>query len=82
MADEDAKRRIPFAFLDDIKVWQTFILQRDGAVLLLRVCRMNELSACAQNRFKSTYGNRAMTAIAFAMNEEFSPVLKKQLVAN
>ena len=23
-----------------------------------------------------------MTAIAFAMNEEFSPVLKKQLVAN
>jgi vesicle-associated membrane protein 7 len=50
MADEDAKRRIPFAFLDDIK-----------------------------NRFKSSYGNRAMTAIAFAMNEEFSPVLKKQL---
>lgn len=50
MADEDSKRRIPFAFLDDVK-----------------------------NRFKSAYGNRGSTAIAFAMNEEFSPVLKKQL---
>ena len=30
------------------------------------------------DRFKSTYGDQAKTAIAFAMNEDFSRVLQKQ----
>ena len=50
MADESSKRRIPFAFLEDVK-----------------------------NRFTSTYGDKAHTAIAFAMNEDFARVLKKQM---
>lgn len=51
MAEESAKRRIPFQFLEDIK-----------------------------GRFQSTYGERAKQAIAFAMNDEFSRVLKTQIV--
>lgn len=31
------------------------------------------------NRFKVAYGDRAYTAIAFAMNEEFGRVLQKQM---
>jgi len=50
MADEEFGRRIPFAFLDDIK-----------------------------NRFIATYGNRGRSALAYAMNEEFSRVLQKQM---
>jgi vesicle-associated membrane protein 7 len=50
MCDETNKRRIPFAFLEDIK-----------------------------NRFKATYGERAHTAIAFAMNEDFGRSLQKQM---
>lgn len=50
MCDENAKRRIPFGFLDDIK-----------------------------QRFRSSYGERAQTAHAFAFNEEFSKVLSKQM---
>lgn len=52
MADEEFGRRVPFAFLEDIK-----------------------------GRFKSTFGNRGKTAMAYAMNEEFSKVLKKQMVS-
>jgi len=52
MADEEFGRRVPFAFLEDIK-----------------------------NRFKSLYGNKGKTAMAYAMNEEFSKVLKKQMVS-
>jgi len=47
MADEAFGRRIPFAFLEDLK-----------------------------NRFKASYGDRGKTAIAFAMNEDFSRVMK------
>jgi vesicle-associated membrane protein 7 len=50
MCDEMSKRRIPFAFLDDIK-----------------------------QRFVLTYGERAQTAIAFSMNEEFKRTLQKQM---
>jgi vesicle-associated membrane protein 7 len=32
-----------------------------------------------KNRFRSTYGDRGKTAIAFAMNEDFSRVLAKQM---
>jgi len=52
MADEEFGRRVPFAFLEDIK-----------------------------NRFKSAYGNRGKTAMAYAMNEEFGKVLKKQMAS-
>lgn len=50
MADESFKRRIPFAFLEDIK-----------------------------NRFVSNYGDGAATANAYGMNNDFAPVLKRQL---
>eukprot|EP00163_Fabomonas_tropica_P027286 TRINITY_DN5210_c0_g1_i5.p1 TRINITY_DN5210_c0_g1~~TRINITY_DN5210_c0_g1_i5.p1 ORF type:complete len:261 (+),score=73.83 TRINITY_DN5210_c0_g1_i5:488-1270(+) len=50
MADEEFGRRLPFAFLDDIK-----------------------------NRFKSSYGARASTALAYGMNEDFKRVLQKQM---
>jgi len=50
MADEDFGRRVPFAFLEDIK-----------------------------NRFKSAYGDRGRTAMAYGMNEEFSRVLARQM---
>jgi len=53
MADEDFGRRIPFAFLEDIK-----------------------------NRFKTAYGTKGKTAMAYAMNDEFSKVLKRQMVIN
>ena len=50
MCDDTNKRRIPFAFLEDIK-----------------------------QRFKATYGDRAQSAIAFAMNDDFGRILAKQL---
>jgi len=50
MADEDFGRRVPFAFLEDVK-----------------------------NRFKSAYGDRGRTAMAYGMNEEFSRVLSRQM---
>mmetsp|Transcript_15283 Transcript_15283/g.20159 ORF Transcript_15283/g.20159 Transcript_15283/m.20159 type:complete len:216 (+) Transcript_15283:118-765(+) len=50
MADDNTKRRLPFAFLEDIK-----------------------------NRFQATYGDRAQSAIAFAMNEDFGRTLQKQM---
>ena len=50
MCDDKNKRRIPFAYLDDIK-----------------------------QRFKSAYGDRAQTAHAFAMNDDFGRVLQKQM---
>ena len=50
MADEEFRRRVPFAFLQDIK-----------------------------ERFKQLYGERAKTAIAFSMNEDFSRVLQKRM---
>jgi vesicle-associated membrane protein 7 len=45
-----AKRRVPFAFLDDVRA-----------------------------RFLGAYGDEAHTAIAFAMNLEFSRVLQRQM---
>lgn len=51
MTDEETKRRLPFAFLEDIR-----------------------------QRFKSAYGDRGKTAIAFAMNEDFQRVLQRQMV--
>ena len=33
-----------------------------------------------KNRFKSSYGDRAKTALAYGMNEDFSRVLEKQMV--
>lgn len=50
MCDDQNKRRVPFAFLEDIK-----------------------------NKFKATYGEKAYTAIAFAMNEDFGRTLQKQM---
>lgn len=50
MCEDANKRRIPFAFLDDIK-----------------------------NKFVNAYSDRAMTAIAFSLNDEFSRVLQKQM---
>jgi len=50
MSDDALGRRIPFAFLEDIR-----------------------------NRFKTAYGSRARSAIAGAMNEEFSRVLQTQM---
>lgn len=50
MCDDMNKRRIPFAFLEDMK-----------------------------QRFKATYGDRAQTAIAFAMNDDFGRTLQKQM---
>ena len=52
MCDEgsNAKRRVPFAFLEDMK-----------------------------QRFLAAYGDVAQTAIAFAMNMEFSRVLQQQM---
>eukprot|EP01114_Cavostelium_apophysatum_P017016 TRINITY_DN4961_c0_g1_i1.p1 TRINITY_DN4961_c0_g1~~TRINITY_DN4961_c0_g1_i1.p1 ORF type:complete len:222 (+),score=51.91 TRINITY_DN4961_c0_g1_i1:136-801(+) len=47
MADEEFGRRIPFAYLEDLK-----------------------------GRFKVSYGDRGKTALAFAMNEDFSRVMK------
>lgn len=51
MTDMDAKRRIAFAFLDDIK-----------------------------QRFKEKYGEQIFTANAFAMNQSFAPVIRRQMV--
>ena len=48
--DQHQKRRIPFAFLDDIK-----------------------------SRFLDAHGEERHTAIAFAMNHEFSRVLRRQM---
>ena len=48
--DQHQKRRIPFAFLDDIK-----------------------------QRFLDAHGDERHTAIAFAMNHEFSRVLRRQM---
>ena len=48
--DQNQKRRIPFAFLDDIK-----------------------------QRFLDAHGDERHTAIAFAMNHEFSRVLRRQM---
>eukprot|EP00735_Rhodelphis_limneticus_P003370 TRINITY_DN14834_c0_g1::TRINITY_DN14834_c0_g1_i1::g.16286::m.16286 TRINITY_DN14834_c0_g1::TRINITY_DN14834_c0_g1_i1::g.16286 ORF type:complete len:218 (-),score=81.04,sp/Q86AQ7/VAM7B_DICDI/62.37/1e-85,Synaptobrevin/PF00957.16/6.3e+03,Synaptobrevin/PF00957.16/1.5e-34,Longin/PF13774.1/2e-23,DUF1798/PF08807.5/0.022,UvsY/PF11056.3/0.17,DUF16/PF01519.11/0.23 TRINITY_DN14834_c0_g1_i1:594-1247(-) len=50
MADEEFGRRLPFAFLHDIK-----------------------------ERFRSTYADSGKTALAYAMNEDFSKVLAKQM---
>jgi vesicle-associated membrane protein 7 len=50
MADASLGRRMPFAFLTDIK-----------------------------NQFQRDYGDRAQTAKAFAMNEEFSTILERRL---
>lgn len=50
MCDDLEKRRIPFAFLDDIK-----------------------------QRFVATYGDRAQTALAFAMSDDFGRSLQKQM---
>jgi len=50
MSEEAFGRRIPFAFLDDIK-----------------------------NRFKATYGDRGRSAIAYAMQSDFSRILQKQM---
>lgn len=50
MANDMAKRRIPFAFLEDIKM-----------------------------RFKTQFGDAIHSAIAFSMNEEFRPVLRRQM---
>ena len=50
MAEEGFGRRLPFAFLEDIK-----------------------------GRFRRTYGDRALTALAYAMNEDFSRVLQRQM---
>lgn len=52
LTDEAEKRRIAFAFLDDIK-----------------------------ERFLATYGSRAQTAIAYAMNGEFGPILQERMVS-
>ncbi|KAG5175111.1 Longin-like domain-containing protein [Tribonema minus] len=49
LADEQSRRRIPFAFLEDIR-----------------------------RKFRAQYGARPHTALAFAMNEEFAPVLQRQ----
>jgi len=50
MADEEFGRRVPFAFLEDIK-----------------------------NRFKSAYGDRGKSALAYGMNADFSRVLQNQM---
>lgn len=50
MCDDTNKRRIPFAFLEDM-----------------------------QQRFKATYGDKAQTAIAFAMNDDFGRTLQRQM---
>jgi vesicle-associated membrane protein 7 len=50
MCDDMEKRRIPFAFLEDIK-----------------------------QKFVATYGDRAQTALAFAMSDDFGRVLQKQM---
>ena len=50
MADAALRRRMPFAFLNDIK-----------------------------EQFQTNYGDRAQTANAFAMNEEFAPVLQRRM---
>ncbi|EGG17843.1 synaptobrevin domain-containing protein [Cavenderia fasciculata] len=47
MADQDFGRRIPFAFLEDVK-----------------------------NRFKSVYGDKGKTALAYGMNADFSRTLE------
>jgi vesicle-associated membrane protein 7 len=50
LAADASRRRVPFAFLDDIK-----------------------------ERFSGMYGQRAQTAIAFAMNAEFARVLQDRM---
>ncbi|MCO5597795.1 hypothetical protein L7F22_051877 [Adiantum nelumboides] len=50
MADDSFGRRIPFAFLEDIR-----------------------------SKFMKTYGRTASTALAYAMNDEFSRVLSQQM---
>jgi len=52
LADDKAKRSIPFQFLADVK-----------------------------DRFTAAYRDRARTAIAFAMNAEFSRVLSERMVS-
>ena len=51
MAEAAFGRRLPFSFLEDIKL-----------------------------RFRKLYGDRVQTALAYAMNEDFSRVLQKQMV--
>lgn len=51
MAPESFGRRLPFAFLEDIK-----------------------------QRFKSTYGTKGATAVAYAFQADFSRILQKQMV--
>mmetsp|Transcript_5101 Transcript_5101/g.7049 ORF Transcript_5101/g.7049 Transcript_5101/m.7049 type:complete len:220 (+) Transcript_5101:66-725(+) len=50
MADDAARRVIPFQFLEDI-----------------------------QRRFHATYGGAGQTAIAYALNADFAPVIKRQM---
>mmetsp|Transcript_49804 Transcript_49804/g.128136 ORF Transcript_49804/g.128136 Transcript_49804/m.128136 type:complete len:160 (-) Transcript_49804:729-1208(-) len=51
LADEGFGKRIPFAFLEDIK-----------------------------SSFVATYGDSGREALAYAMNENFGPVLQRQIV--
>lgn len=74
LADEKNKRRIPFLYLDDIKVraWPLW-RPRSG-------CRIaHPPNARAQAKFQTAYGERANTAIAFAMNADFARVLQDRM---
>ncbi len=64
MADEEFGRIVPFSFLDG----KTFFLA------------IFNLFTDIKNRFRATYGERGRTAVAFAMNQDFSRVMANLMV--
>lgn len=69
MADAQYKRRVSYLFLEELKV-QSSSKNDERCV-----------SYCAlQSRFLAKYGDRGITAIAFAMNEEFQHEIRRLMV--
>ena len=50
-----------------------------GLVDYLHIFEINKVYNCC--RFQMTYGDRALTALPYAMNSEFSKVLAAQMVS-
>lgn len=86
MTDDPARRRVPFAFLEDIKgrcVVRSVLphgVTWDPDRLYLRIHEPLLQTHTPTHSFQATYGpERARTAIAFSMNSEFSRVLNRQM---
>jgi vesicle-associated membrane protein 7 len=88
LADEKNKRRIPFLYLDDMKVRALKGSSRTAepgpllsprATPPLRPPRPLPATLPRQAKFQAAYGARAATAIAFAMNTEFARILQDRM---